>query len=117
MTDLEPAAAIAAIKAILGITSSPVPPPVIDDWGDLLHRAQDFNAVQKIEIVKAMGFRPGGSDHQWDCGYQFDPGIRCNCVPPATTWSQPADVDVYLGETWEERRNDKRDRSIPAVER
>lgn len=120
MTDMEPAQALAAIRAILGIT--PAPSPAADhfdlgDWMTLIDRARNFTAEQKVRLVKAMGFQPIGSDHQWDCAHQFDPGIRCNCYPPATVWAQPHDVDVLRKETLEDRRNDKRDRRIPADER
>lgn len=124
MTDMEPAQAIAAIKAILGITSTPPAPAFVaadefdlGDWVELIDWARTFTAEQKVQLIEAMGFTPGGDDHQWDCGYRFDPGINCNCYPPATVWSQPHDVDVLRKETLEDRRNDKRDRRIPACER
>ena len=121
MTDMDPAQAIAAIKAILGITPVPPAPEAapynLGDWVDLIDRAPSFTAEEKVRLVEAMGFRPTGSDHQWDCGYQFDSGIRCNCYPPATVWSQPSDVDVLRGETLEQRINDKRDRRISDAER
>lgn len=121
MTDMEPAQAIAVIKAILGLTpDQPVAPatvPPAANWDSILAHAYDLPAEFKVELITAMGFQPTGSDHQWDCGYQFDPGIRCNCIPPATVWSQPCDVDVLRGETMEQRRNDKRDRRIFAAER
>lgn len=79
-------------------------------------RFTTMTAEEKVAALDAMGFTPLGSDHQPDCPYALDPGLRCNCVPPATVWAQPHDVDVLRGETWEQRKAAPR-RRIPDVER
>jgi hypothetical protein len=73
-------------------------------------------AARKVAILTAMGFTPTGSSHQPDCPYTIDAGNKCNCVPPATMWAQPRDVDAHRGETYEERRDAPR-QPIPEVER
>lgn len=66
--------------------------------------ADSLTGEQKVQLVQAMGFRPTGSDHQDDCPrYTHGTGFRCCCVPPATSWSQPSDVNVYRKETWDDR--------------
>lgn len=66
--------------------------------------ASSLTGEQKVALVKAMGFSPRGSDHQDDCiRYTHGAGFRCNCVPPATEWSQPHDVAAFRKETWKDR--------------
>jgi hypothetical protein len=60
--------------------------------------------AEKLEALKLMGFTAFYEDHQPDCAAMFASGIRCNCVPPGTHWSAPKDVNVFLRETWTERR-------------
>jgi hypothetical protein len=50
-----------------------------------------------------MGFTPIGDDHDSDCMAPHGRGINCNCVPPATSWAPPNDVDVLRKETWDDR--------------
>lgn len=88
--------------------------------GGLVALAKDMPADRKVELIKAMGFQPIGSDHTADCPYAVDPGLICQCVPPATQWAQPRDVDELRGETWEQRREQATNgpaRRIPAAER
>lgn len=59
-------------------------------------------AEQKIAVIRAMGFSPQGANHDEDCPATIS-GYRCNCVRPATVWAQPADVDAFRHETYEER--------------
>jgi hypothetical protein len=67
--------------------------------------ADGMTGEQKVALVEAMGFTPMGSDHQDDCiRYTHGRGFRCNCVPPATVWNQPHDVNVYRKQTWEDRK-------------
>lgn len=67
--------------------------------------AKSLTGEQKVHLVRAMGFSPIGSDHDGDCiRYTHGPGFICICVPPATTWSQPRDVDEYRKETWDDRK-------------
>lgn len=67
--------------------------------------AATLTGEQKVQLVKAMGFSPTGADHQDDCvRYTHGPGFICICVPPATMWSQPDDVDRARKETWEDRK-------------
>lgn len=66
--------------------------------------ADSLTGEQKVQLVRAMGFRPTGNAHQDDCPrWTHGAGFRCGCVPPATLWSQPRDVDVYRKETWNDR--------------
>ena len=67
--------------------------------------ATSLTGEQKVELLKVMGFSPTGADHQDDClHYTHGPGLICICVPPATLWGQPSDVDVFRKETWEDRK-------------
>lgn len=87
---------------------------------ELLEQARSLPADFKIKLLEAMGFSPVGSDHTADCPHVVDSGLLCNCVPPATMWSQPRDVLEERGETWEQRREravNGPPRRIPAVER
>lgn len=60
---------------------------------------------QKVRLIRAMGFSPLGSAHDDSCiRYTHGPGFICICVPPATVWSQPDDVDKARKETWDDRR-------------
>lgn len=70
-----------------------------------------LSAERKVEIITAMGFTPLGESHQPDCPYAHDAGLRCNCIPPATVWGQPRDVDELRHEAA------KKPRAIPEVER
>lgn len=73
-------------------------------FDDLKTIVASLTGEQKVALVKAMGFRPMGDDHDHDCVRRtHGSGFRCNCVPPATTWGQPRDVDVFRKETWDER--------------
>lgn len=94
---------LARIEQHLGIVATP-PPPVIADVDELLAQAKALPAEIKVKLLDAMGFRPVGDDHQPDCPRLWGSGLRCNCVPPAAMWSQPDDVDVFRGETWEQQR-------------
>jgi hypothetical protein len=58
---------------------------------------------EKIALFKGLGMSRVGDNHQPDCGPPAETGIRCNCVPPASSWSHPEDVEVFLKETWEDR--------------
>lgn len=69
----------------------------------LLEQAKSLPAEFKIKLVEAMGFKPVGSAHAADCPAMLDSGNRHNCVPPATMWSAPRDVQEERGETWEQR--------------
>lgn len=60
-------------------------------------------AETKVETIKAMGFIPMGDPHTRDCPTNYGTGFICTCVPDATVWAQPADVDAFRGETWEQR--------------
>lgn len=74
--------------------------------------------AEKVRLIEALGFTRSGSDHQPDCPYALDAGLRCICVPPAPVWHAPQDVLAHLGETWEDRRKRAdQPRPIPAVER
>lgn len=68
-------------------------------------------AADKVAILLAMGFSPQHYAHTPDCPAAMDGGNRCNCVPDATVWVQPADVDKFRHETWHERLAKSRARS------
>lgn len=114
-----------AIRAlVLGLDQAdpPEPPtPPEDTYGEeLCAWAKDLPPGLKIEIIKAMGFTAMASDHGWDCPHQMGAGLVCQCVPPATVWNQPADVNTFRGETWKlrlERAQNGPERIIPACER
>lgn len=57
----------------------------------------------KVELFKYLGMSRVGDSHDADCSAPHMGGIACQCVPPASTWQHPKDVEVFLGETWEER--------------
>lgn len=65
---------------------------------------KNMDAAEKVRIIQAMGFTPTGDDHDSGCAKLVNRGYICNCVPPATWWMQPSDVDVLRHETYEERR-------------
>jgi hypothetical protein len=116
---MDDAAKLAQIQAILG-NAEPAPAAAPANWEDLLAQAKNLPAQLKVDALKAMGFNPVGSDHTAECPYVLDSGYVCNCVPPATMWAQPKDVDELRGETWEQRREravNGPKRVIPAVER
>ena len=74
-------------------------------FDELKSLASSLTGEQKVQLMEAMGFRPLGADHQDDCiRYTHGAGFVCGCVPPATVWGQPRDVDVFRKETWEDRR-------------
>ncbi len=76
----------------------------VESFEGLKAVADALTGEQKVALVNAMGFSPMGSDHQDDCPrYTHGSGFRCCCVPTATVWSQPSDVDVYRKETWDDR--------------
>lgn len=69
-------------------------------------------AELKVALVRAMGFTPMRDPHDYSCPQAMaddgeeeeeETGYLCQCVPPATRWSQPQDVDELRGETWEQR--------------
>lgn len=110
--------AVAAFERASDVLETAFRPPA--SWQDLLEQAKTLPAAQKVELITAMGFSPMGSDHTRDCPYVWDSGLRCNCVPEATVWTQPCDVDALRGETYEERRElalNGPPRITPAVER
>lgn len=81
------------------------------DESNVLEVVRGLSAEMKIKVIIAMGFSPVGGDHDATCSAMGDfddedepSGLRCNCVPPATSWSQPGDVDEHRHETWNERR-------------
>lgn len=65
---------------------------------------------EKLAALKAMGFVAFWEQHQPDCGAQYDRGLRCNCIPPGTSWRAPRDVVVFMGETYEQLRDHARQR-------
>lgn len=73
-------------------------PPQPPEW------AASMSPQDKLDALKAMGFIAMWEQHQPDCGHQWDHGIRCNCVPPGTSWRAPTDVVEHMHETWDELR-------------
>lgn len=72
----------------------------------------------KLELVEAMGFSRVWTEHQPECPYAIDAGMRCNCIPPGTSFHPPHDVVKELHETYEElRQRPKSLRRIPPIER
>jgi hypothetical protein len=94
---------LARLERLAGVAEQK-PVVVIENMEGLLVQAKDLPPEVKVEMIKAMGFGAQGDDHQPDCPAQYTRGIRCNCVPPATVWTGPRDVAVFLKETWDERR-------------
>jgi hypothetical protein len=108
------------LKAVRELVGAPAPVVQPTNMDELLEQAKSLPADFKIKLLEAMGFSPVGSDHTDDCPHNFDSGLICQCVPPATMWSQPSDVDEARGETWEQRREcavSGPSRIIPAAER
>lgn len=64
---------------------------------------RDWPAETKVALIEAMGFTPMRDTHTSDCPAGMSWGYVCNCVPDATMWAQPADVDAFRHETWDER--------------
>jgi hypothetical protein len=60
-------------------------------------------ATRKVELLREMGFSPVAADHDGDCPAPHVPQTPCQCVPPATVWAQPGDVDELLGQTLQQR--------------
>lgn len=90
------------LEQLAGISRTPEAPAVVDN-AVLFAQARNLPPALKVQLVEAMGFTPKGSAHDNDCPAPHMRGIRCNCVPPATVWSAPNDVDVHRKETWEDR--------------
>lgn len=100
--DLE--ARVARLEHLAGVTDKkPEPTTVIAGLDDLLAHAKTLPPEVKIQLIKAMGFTAMGDDHDTDCVGRPGSGFVCNCVPPATWWTAPNDVDVHRKETWEDR--------------
>lgn len=93
---------IARLERLAGVQEEKAP-VVVNSVDELLAQAKDLDPETKVKLVEAMGFVPMGSSHDDDCDSRFGGGIRCNCVPPATTWHGPTDVDVHRKETWDDR--------------
>jgi hypothetical protein len=64
---------------------------------------RNWTAERKVELITAMDFTPIRDDHHPDCPHSDGAGYRCRCVPAATVWSQPPEVDFLRHETREER--------------
>lgn len=65
---------------------------------------KDWPPEEKVRLITAMGFTPTFDEHNADCPARMDPeGFICICVPSATFWVQPKDVDEFRHETWGER--------------
>lgn len=75
---------------------------------DMLARFKTMDPEFKVLIIKAMGFRPWRESHTHDCPRNYDSGNICNCVPNASSWSQPQDVIEFRHETWDELLAEKR---------
>jgi hypothetical protein len=59
-----------------------------------------------VQVLDDLGWHKVADDHQPDCPAMVDPvGLRCQCVPPAVTWSAPNEVLSHLGEDWDSRKN------------
>lgn len=98
------------------VTVDPAPAPASALDTDL-ETLRTMTPVGKLAIIEAMGFTRVGSDHQPDCPHAINAGYLCNCVAPADTFSMPIDVLAFLKQDYESRMADKRDRTIPEVER
>lgn len=92
------------LEELAGVTEKkPEPTPAIAGMDDLLAQAKTLPPEVKLQLIKAMGFIATGDDHDGECIGRPGSGYVCNCVPPATWWHAPNDVDVYRKETWEDR--------------
>jgi hypothetical protein len=94
---------VAHLERLAGVNKEKVTAIVVEGIDDLLAQAKDLPPDVKVRLVEAMGFTPMGDDHDYDCIGGPGSGFRCNCVPPATVWNGPSDVDVFRKETWEDR--------------
>lgn len=74
----------------------------------ILKQAEKVPPGVKIQLLKAMGFRPSRTAHTGDCPKRTSSGYLCNCVPDPTVWLGPEDVIKHMGETWEERLAQRR---------
>lgn len=68
----------------------------------LIEQARALPPEQKIELFEALGMRRVGDNHDPDCTGR-NTSAPHNCVPPASTWGHPKDVEAYLREAWEDR--------------
>lgn len=64
----------------------------------------DFSPEQKLAKLKEWGFVPFSDPHQPDCPRNLSSGYLCNCVPPAIMWTAPKEIQVFMKDTWEDRR-------------
>lgn len=64
----------------------------------------EWSPQDKLDVLKAMGFTAMWEQHQPDCPSQFDSGMRCNCIPPGTSWVAPHEVKEFMNETYEKLR-------------
>lgn len=92
---------VARLEKLAGVTEPK--PQLPSNMDDLLAQARNLPPDVKINLIQAMGFTAMGDDHDDDCVGRPGSGFVCNCVPPATWWNAPNDVDVYRKETWDDR--------------
>jgi hypothetical protein len=94
----------AKLRAVRELIGAPAPVVQPTNMDELLEQAKNLPADFKIKLITAMGFSPTGSDHQDDCiRYTHGTGFRCGCVPPATWWNSPKDVQEFRKETWDDQ--------------
>lgn len=67
---------------------------------ELFQVVKALPAEEKVELFKSLGMSCVGENHQPDC-LQFYGGY-CNCIPPASMWTHPKDVEVFLKETYDD---------------
>jgi hypothetical protein len=81
---------------------------------ELFEAVKALPPEEKIELFKALRMSRIGEDHQPDC-LCFHGG-DCGCIPPASMWTHPRDVAVYLKETDDDLRDqaEKRQRVLEA---
>lgn len=82
----------------------------VSETNYLFEAVKNLPPEAKVELFRYLGMSLVWDPHDLDCAAPHIRGIQCNCVPPASMWRHPKDVEVFLGETWEERLAKAEDR-------
>lgn len=69
-----------------------------------LQALTELSAAAKVQALEAMGFLRTRNSHSPGCTTFQGSGYICTCLAPESTWSAPAEVCRFLGESLAERR-------------
>lgn len=82
--------------------TSPAPQGAAPSKDELFAAVAALPPEDKVALFKHLGMSRVGDNHTYDCPGGPTTGLVCNCVPPASMWTHPKDVEVHLKETWKD---------------